>query len=426
MVLVIIGIFIVAGVVFVRMTKTPEVGITPEEQQVNAAKEPVPLSTDPQTVGVTDATSTIADGTKQTPTSSVTPSTIPQSTEKLALLADGCFWCVEHDLEEVGGVSKVLSGYAGGMGDNPTYENYVEHGYKEVVLVTYDPSKVTYANLVEHIIKHGDPIDASGSFHDRGLQYAPAIYFENDAEKAEARRVINAIDAMKAFPNPLPLVLLPTTKFWPAEEYHQDFAKKNPLKYGYYRSGSGRTAFIEKTWGDRASKFEVPSASTDSTVSMRMPAYNAHSWDSFVKPGEETLKTMLTPLQYKVTQEKGTESPHDNVYDKNYDEGIYVDIVSGEPLYFSKDKFDSGTGWPSFVKPISDEVVVLKEDNGFFTRRTEVRSRYADSHIGHVFDDGPQDRGGKRYCMNSAAMRFIAKADMEKEGYGYLLQSMSI
>lgn len=148
------------------------------------------------------------------------------------------------------------------------------------------------------------------------------------------------------------------------------------------------------------------------------------SWKSFVKPSEEELRAKLTPLQYVVTQEEGTETPFKNEYDKNYAEGIYVDIVSGEPLYFSKDKYDSGTGWPSFVKPISSEAVSLKEDKGLFFTRTEVRSPYADSHLGHVFDDGPAERGGKRYCMNSAAMRFIAKEDMEKEGYGYLLPQM--
>jgi peptide methionine sulfoxide reductase msrA/msrB len=408
-----IGVLIIGVTVFMWITqKQPEVGITPLEQQVNAEKAPVPLSE--------GASSTIPESEKVTSPSPATPGTIPQSTEKLALLANGCFWCVEHDLEEVVGVSKVVSGYAGGTGENPTYENYVGLGYKEVVLVTYDPSKVSYGNLVEHIIKHGDPTDASGSFNDRGLQYAPAIYYENDGEKAEARRVIDAVDAMKVFQDPLPLVLLPTTKFWPAEDYHQDFAKKNPLKYGYYRTGSGRTAFIEKTWGDRASKFEVPRVPTE-TSKRTTPVYNALSWKNFVKPDDAVLRSTLMSIQYEVTQNDGTEKPFANEYDKNYDEGIYVDIVSGEPLYFSKDKYDSGTGWPSFVKPISDEVVTLHEDNTLFTKRTEVRSRYADSHIGHVFDDGPKDRGGKRYCMNSAAMRFIAKSDMEKEGYGYLL-----
>lgn len=346
--------------------------------------------------------------------------------EKLALLANGCFWCAEADLEKVTGVSKVVSGYAGGTTANPTYENYITGGHREVVLVTYDPSKISYANLVEHTIKYGDPTDASGSFNDRGPQYAPAIYYENEKEKTEARRVIDAVDAMKVFDKPLPLIVIPTVKFWPAEEYHQDYAKKNPLKYGYYRTGSGRTAFIEKAWGDRLSKFEVKAMenNTKMEVGKEIIQYNSMSWNAFTKPSKEELKKTLSPLQYKVTQEDGTETPFKNEYDKNYEEGIYVDIVSGEPLYFSKDKYDSGTGWPSFVKPISLDVVTLKEDNGFFSKRTEVRSRYADSHIGHVFDDGPTDRGGKRYCMNSAALRFIAKIDMEQEGYGYLLPQL--
>ena len=343
--------------------------------------------------------------------------------EKLALLANGCFWCAEADLEKVAGVRSVVSGYAGGTTENPTYENYIGGGHREVILVIYEPSLISYANLVEHTIKYGDPTDAEGSFYDRGPQYAPAIYYENDTEKAEARRVIDAIDAMKVFDKLLPLSVIPTVKFWPAEDYHQDYAEKNPLKYSYYRTGSGRTAFIEKAWGDRLSKFVVPAMESQNKedVSKKIIQFNAMSWNSFKKPSEEELKRTLTPLQYKVTQEDGTESSFNNEYDKNNEEGIYVDIVSGEPLYFSKDKYDSGTGWPSFVKPISPDVVTLKEDNGLFTKRTEVRSRYADSHIGHVFDDGPTDRGGMRYCMNSAALRFIPKANMELEGYGYLL-----
>lgn len=349
------------------------------------------------------------------------------TTEKLALLANGCFWCVENDLAKVAGVIDVVSGYAGGTTQNPTYENATAGGHREVVLVTYDPSKITYANLVEHTIKHGDPTDASGSFNDRGPQYAPAIYYENDTEMAEAKRVILAIDTMKVFATALPLVVIPTVKFWPAEEYHQDFAIKNPLKYGYYRTGSGRSAFIEKTWGTKATQFEVK-ASSDTTspalTEKEVTQFNAMSWNNFVKPSEVELKARLTPTQFKVTQQEGTESPFSNEYDKNNQEGIYVDIVSGEPLYFSKDKFDSGTGWPSFVKPISPEVLTLKVDKKLFSTRTEVRSKHADSHIGHVFDDGPKDRGGKRYCMNSAAMRFIAKANMEKEGYSYLLSQI--
>lgn len=419
-------VIIIGGVLFFRATHTKsQVGISPAEQRENANKQPIPLvadTTSAQGSLMADAEQKNVDKGMEK-TALPAPAVMPSGTEKLALLADGCFWCVEHDLEEVAGVHKVVSGYAGGKGENPTYENYVAQGYKEVVLVTYDSRKVSYANLVEHIIKHGDPTDAAGSFHDRGLQYAPAIYYENDSEKKEAERVIGAIDAMKVFPNPLPLAVLPTPKFYPAEEYHQGYAKKNPLRYSYYRAGSGRTAFIEKTWGDRASKFEVAagSAAVIKEAHTQTTQFNALSWNSFVKPSKEQLQKTLMPLQYTVTQEKGTEPSHDNLYDKNWDEGIYVDIVSGEPLYFSKDKFDSGTGWPSFVKPISSDVVTLKEDNGFFSTRTEVRSKHADSHVGHVFDDGPVDRGGKRYCMNSAALRFVAKANMEAEGYGYLL-----
>lgn len=343
--------------------------------------------------------------------------------EKTALLANGCFWCVEYDLEKVTGVIDVVSGYAGGTTENPTYKNYVGGGHREVVLVTYDANVVTYGNLVEHIIKHGDPTDTTGSFGDRGEEYAPAIYYENNAEKDEAYRVIHAIDALHVFLELLPLLVTPRVTFWPAEEYHQDYAEKNPIRYNLYRTASGRNSFIQKYWGDSAGTFAVPPSLMEGSSDQTMKSKEG-SWDTFVKPSEETLRALLTPIQYKVTQKDGTETPFKNAYDKNYDEGIYVDIVSGEPLYLSRDKYDSGTGWPSFVRPISLDVVVLREDNTFFTKRTEVRSRYADSHVGHVFTDGPKDEGGLRYCMNSAALRFIPRSDMEKEGYAYLFPRM--
>jgi peptide methionine sulfoxide reductase msrA/msrB len=356
------------------------------------------------------------------PTEMPIPNTLGQQNnvmkEKTALLANGCFWCVEHDLEEVEGVIDVVSGYAGGSTENPTYKNYDAGGHREVVLVTYDANTVTFGNLVEHVIKHGNPTDAEGSFGDRGQQYAPAIYYESEHEKNEAVRVIQAIDALRVFPEPLPLVVIPRVAFWPAEEYHQNYAKKNPVRYTYYRTASGRDAFIKKQWGDSAGSFVV---SPLKDVEMKPITSRENSWESFVKPSNDVLKTLLTGIQYKVTQEDGTEPSFQNAYDKNYNEGVYVDVVSGEPLFLSKDKYDSGTGWPSFVKPISDDAVTLHEDNTFFSKRTEVRSRYSDSHLGHVFDDGPEDRGGKRYCMNSAALLFIPRGDMEKEGYAYLL-----
>lgn len=343
--------------------------------------------------------------------------------EKTALFANGCFWCVEHDLEEVQGVIDVVSGYAGGLVETPTYENYADSGHREVVLVTYDMNIVTYGNLVEHIIKHGDPTDTNGSFGDRGQQYAPAIYYENEAEREEAYRVIKAIDALHVFVEPLPLLVIPRVEFWPAEEYHQNYSTKNPIRYTYYRTASGRNSFIEKHWGNSANNFVIPRLE-NGTMKDGNTVSKEGSWESFVKQSKDELRKLLTPIQFDVTQEGGTERPFTNAYDKNYSEGIYVDVVSGEPLFLSKDKYDSGTGWPSFVKPISADVVALHEDNTFFSKRTEVRSRYADSHLGHVFDDGPVDRGGKRYCMNSASLRFIPRSDMEKEGYAYLFEHM--
>ena len=344
----------------------------------------------------------------------VTGVPMPEGTQT-ALLANGCFWCVEADLEKVAGVLDVRSGYAGGTGENPTYENYGARGFREVVEVTYDPDVVSYANLVEHIMKHGDPTDGDGSFYDRGEEYAPAVYYENDTEKSEAERVIAAIDALGVFSEPVAIKVLPRTPFFPAEDYHQDYAEKNPIRYSYYRNGSERDTFIKKHWGKGSGEFSVstPSASSDA---------ESAAWKSYRKPDDVTLRATLTPIQYKVTQNDGTETPFANEYDINKAEGIYVDVLSGEPLYSSRDKYDSGTGWPSFVKPITPDAVALHDDISILGLRTEVRSVYADSHLGHVFKDGPSERGGLRYCMNSAALRFVPKESMEVEGYGAYLK----
>ncbi len=337
-------------------------------------------------------------------------------TTKTALMAGGCFWCVEADFEKLPGVTDVVSGYAGGAGDNPTYENYAEGGYREVVKVSYDGSKLSYASLVEYLIKHSDVTDGQGSFHDRGPQYAPAVYYDTTMEKDTALEIIKEVDVKKIYDKSIDLAVIPRVTFYPAEEYHQDYYKKNPIRYSYYRNASGRDAFVKKYWGDNTGIEGYGVVKSDQNSSAKSV------WKDFKKPSDAQLRTVLTQLQYKVTQEKGTEKPFDNAYDKNKEDGIYVDILSGEPLYSSKDKYDSGTGWPSFVKPITADAVKLKEDNTFFNTRTEVRSVYADSHLGHMFDDGPADRGGKRYCMNSASMRFISKAQMEKEGYGDYLK----
>lgn len=338
---------------------------------------------------------------------------------KTAILAGGCFWCVEADFEKLPGVLDVVSGYSGGqaaptprgvrvpsrsVGKNPTYKNYAAGGYREVVQITYDPGRVSYAELVEYLIKHGDPTDADGSFYDRGKQYAPAVYYETEEEKKEAERVFRQIDELKIYGKPLAVALLPRSPFYPAEDYHQDYARRNSLKYSYYRHASGRDAFIEKHWGGNT----MPSLSIDNKDNM---------YTNFKKPPDDELRQKLTPAQYKVTQGEGTEPAFRNEYWNNKEEGIYVDILSGEPLFSSLDKFDSGTGWPSFTKPLEERNIVLKEDSSLLQVRTEVRSRYADSHLGHVFKDAPPELGGLRYCMNSAALRFIPKEKLIEEGY---------
>ncbi len=328
------------------------------------------------------------------------------SSTKTGLFAGGCFWCVEADFEKVPGVVGVVSGYAGGTSDQPTYDTYITGGHREVVEVTYDSTKVTYTRLVEHLLAHSDPTDGTGSFNDRGIAYAPAIYYASEDEKREAEQVLSRVEAEQVFDKPLAIARISRVQFWPAEEYHQDYAHKNPLRYGYYRNASGRDAYI--------TKYQNKIMDTTS-------AANGKDWNTCTKPSDEELRAMLTPIQYEVTQEEGTERPFTNEYDTNKAEGLYVDIVSGEPLFSSNDKYDSGTGWPSFVQPIATERVTLHEDKKLFSTRTEVRSTCADSHLGHVFDDGPTNRGGKRYCMNGAALRFVPKEQLEAEGYGAYL-----
>ncbi|MGL1861588.1 MAG: peptide-methionine (R)-S-oxide reductase MsrB [Pseudodesulfovibrio sp.] len=332
--------------------------------------------------------------------------TVMVDTSKLevATVAGGCFWCVESDMEKLPGVVKAVSGYAGGKELNPTYGEVSggTTGHREAVQVFFDPEKVSYGEVLDHFWKHFDPTDEEGSFGDRGYQYTSAIFTHSREQFDVAEASKKALNESGRFANPVVTPIIEFTSFFDAEEYHQDYYKKSPTKYKTYRYFSGRDRFVDKTWGDEAK----PKAKTLAPTS---------GAGAFVMPDDATLKASLTSMQYKVTQHEGTEPPYKNEFWDNKQEGIYVDVISGEPLFSSADKFKSGTGWPSFTRPLVAGNVVEKKDSTFFMVRTEVRSKNADSHLGHLFDDGPQPTG-LRYCINSASMRFVAKEDLGNEG----------
>lgn len=310
---------------------------------------------------------------------------------ELATFAGGCFWCMVEPFDERPGIKGVLSGYTGGTVENPTYEQVCSDttGHVEAVQITFDPNIVTYEDLLTLYWQQIDPTDTGGQFHDRGESYQTAIFYHNDLQKELAEKSKEALAKSGKFKKPIVTPIKPAAIFYPAEEAHQQYYKKNHFHYQTYKKGSGRAKFIEDHWQEKYDK--------------------------------EELKQRLSKEQYYVTQESGTEQPFHNEYWDHHEEGIYVDIVSGEVLFSSKDKFDAHCGWPSFTKPVVNQQITEHLDTSFGRVRTEVRSKNADSHLGHVFDDGPKEHGGLRYCINSAALKFIKKEDMEEAGYGKFL-----
>lgn len=315
---------------------------------------------------------------------------------KFATFAGGCFWCMVPPFKELTGVIEVIAGYTGGNIENPSYQQVCSGntGHYEAVMIKYDAEIIKYEKLLEIFWSQIDPTDPQGQFFDKGSQYYTAIFYHDEQQRILAEASKRELENEGIFDSPIVTKIIEASEFYPAEEYHQDYHLKNPEHYRSYKIGSGREAFIHRVCAIR------------DTVKKK-----------YTKPDDDTLRKKLSPLQYQVTQENGTERPFNNEYWDNKRDGIYVDIVSGEPLFSSLDKFDSGCGWPSFDKPLVKENIKEKLDKSHSMIRTEVRSKYADSHLGHVFGDGPTPTG-VRYCINSAAIRFIPVEHLEREGYG--------
>ena len=308
-------------------------------------------------------------------------------------LAGGCFWGTEKYLSELEGVVATEVGYANGRTENPSYEDvcYKNTGHAETVKVEYDASVLPLKDLLALFYEVIDPTSVNRQGNDVGTQYRTGIYYIDETDLPIIRESLKELK--REYPVPLAIEVEPLSNYYPAEEYHQKYLDKNPG--GYCHIGEEEFAKA-KAFRTAKKPYQVKS--------------------------KEELKNTLTPLQYEVTQNSATEAPFQNKYYNNFKEGIYVDITTGEPLFVSTDKFESGCGWPSFSKPISPDLVRELKDNTYGMQRIEVRSKKGDAHLGHVFTDGPQELGGLRYCINSASLQFIPKEEMAAKGYGYLLE----
>ena len=303
-------------------------------------------------------------------------------------LAGGCFWGVEGYFKRIEGVKGTTCGYANGRTENPSYEDVCRHdtGHAETVKVDFDDEVISLEDLLIYYFRIIDPVSVNKQGNDVGTQYRTGIYYTDESQLPVIKAAIER--EQRKYSEKIAVEVLPIENFYSAEEYHQDYLDKNPNGYCHIELGLAYEPIV------RSEKYK--------------------------RKNDEELKENLTPLQYDVTVNAATERPFDNEFNSNFERGIYVDITSGEPLFFSTDKFESGCGWPSFSKPIQKDLVKYSEDLSLGRRRIEVRSNVADAHLGHVFDDGPSELGGLRYCINSAALRFIPLGKMDEEGYGYL------